>query len=121
MTFAGHESDINSVAFLPDGTGFASGSDDSSCALFDLRAAAQVNRYASQKILCGATCVSFSRTGRLLFASYDESSVHIWDTLRGDKLSQLDGHEERVAAVQVSPDGQALATASWDTTMKIWA
>jgi guanine nucleotide-binding protein G(I)/G(S)/G(T) subunit beta-1 len=121
MTFGGHDSDINSVCFLPDGTAFASGSDDSSCGLFDLRAACQINRYASNKILSGATCVTFSRTGRYLFASYDESSVHTWDTLTGAQVGQLDGHEERVAAVHVSPDGQALATASWDTTMKIWA
>jgi len=121
MTFGGHDSDINSVCFLPDGTAFASGSDDSSCGLFDLRSACQINRYGSNKILSGATCVTFSRTGRLLFASYDESSVHTWDTLTGAQVGQLDGHEERVAAVHVSPDGQALATASWDTTMKIWA
>jgi len=121
LSFSGHESDINSVCFLPDGTGFATGSDDSSCGLFDLRSATQINRYASNKILCGATSVTFSKTGRLLVASYDEASVHVWDTLRGERLLALDGHEERVACVQVSPDGQALATASWDTTMKIWA
>jgi len=121
LNFTGHESDINCVAFLPDGTGFATGSDDSSCRLFDLRSANQINHFASNKILSGSTSVSFSKTGRLLFSSYDESGVHVWDTLRGEKLTQLDGHEERVACVQVSPDGQALATASWDTTMKMWA
>jgi len=120
-SFAGHESDINCVAFLPDGTGFATGSDDSSCGLFDLRAQAQINRYASSKILCGVTSVTFSKSGRLLIASYDESTVHVWDTVLAQKIFALDGHEERVSCVQVSPDGQALCTASWDTTMKIWA
>jgi len=120
LTFGGHDSDINSVSFMADGTAFASGSDDSSCGLFDLRAATQINRYASPKVLCGVTSVSFSGSGRLLFASYDESVVHVWDTLSGTKITALDGHEERVSCVTV-PDGQALCTASWDTTMKIWA
>jgi len=121
LTFAGHESDINSVAFSSDGSCFATGSDDSSCALFDLRAGQQINRFSSNKILCGVTSVAFSKSGRLLIASYDESTVHVWDTLLGTKIFALDGHEERVSCVQVSPDGQALCTASWDTTMKIWA
>jgi guanine nucleotide-binding protein G(I)/G(S)/G(T) subunit beta-1 len=121
LTFSGHESDINSVQFLPDGTAFATGSDDSSCGLFDLRAHLQINRYASNKILYGATSVTFSRSGRMLFASYDEAICHVWDTLLGTRIYSLDGHEERVSCVQVSPDGQALCTASWDTTMKIWA
>jgi len=38
QTFAGHESDINAVDFFPNGTAFATGSDDASCRLFDLRA-----------------------------------------------------------------------------------
>lgn len=121
LTFKGHESDVNSVQFMQDGTAFASGSDDSSCALWDLRAAGQVNRYASPKVLCGVTSVTFSGSGRLLFASYDEQIVYVWDTLYANNFGRLEGHEERVSCVTVSPDGQALCTASWDTTMKIWA
>ena len=37
-TFAGHESDINAIDFFPNGNAFATGSDDASCRLFDLRA-----------------------------------------------------------------------------------
>lgn len=121
LSFKGHESDINSVQFMNDGTAFATGSDDSSCGLWDLRSSTQINRYASPKVLCGVTSVSFSGSGRLLFASYDEQVVHVWDTLFASNFARLDGHEERVSCVAVSPDGQALCTASWDTTMKIWA
>lgn len=37
-TFVGHESDINTVSFSPDGSACATGSDDASCRYFDLRA-----------------------------------------------------------------------------------
>jgi len=121
LSFAGHEADINSVQFMPDGTAFGTGSDDASCGLFDLRAAAQINRYADSKILGGMTSVAFSKTGRFLFASDDETMDHTWDTLYGTRVADLGPHELRVSSVQVSPDGQALCTASWDTTIKIWA
>ena len=38
QTFPGHESDINAVTFFPNGYAFATGSDDATCRLFDIRA-----------------------------------------------------------------------------------
>eukprot|EP00630_Chrysocystis_fragilis_P005175 CAMPEP_0197387642 /NCGR_PEP_ID=MMETSP1165-20131217/643_1 /TAXON_ID=284809 /ORGANISM="Chrysocystis fragilis, Strain CCMP3189" /LENGTH=315 /DNA_ID=CAMNT_0042912973 /DNA_START=500 /DNA_END=1445 /DNA_ORIENTATION=- len=67
VTFSGHDSDINAVAFFPDGRAFGSGSDDSTCQLFDIRCLMCINKFKSEKILCGITSVDFSRSGRLLF------------------------------------------------------
>jgi len=120
-TFAGHESDINSVAFYPDGNAFGTGSDDSSCRLFDIRAFQQMNRYNDDKILCGITSVSFSNTGRFLFAGYDDYNCNVWDTIYGVIVSQLTGHDNRVSCLGVTKNGQALCTGSWDTLLKIWA
>jgi len=120
-TFPGHESDINSVHFFPDGQAFGTGSDDSSCRLFDMRAYRQMNMYANDKILCGITSVSFSLTGKYLFAGYDDYNCHVWDTLNGSKVNNQSAHENRVSCLGVSNDGQALCTGSWDTLLKIWA
>ena len=43
MTLRGHESDINSVVLFPDGKCFGTGSDDTTCRFFDMRACAQVS------------------------------------------------------------------------------
>lgn len=72
INFPGHESDINSVDFISNGSVVATGSDDSSCRLFDLKSHRQINKYSSEKILCGITSVGFSKTGRFLFAGYDD-------------------------------------------------
>jgi len=120
-TFYGHESDINSVAFFPDGNAFGTGSDDSSCRLFDIRAYQQLNRFNNDKILCGITSVAFSNTGRMLFAGYDDYNCYVWDTLLGNLVNQLVGHENRVSCLGVTEDGKALCTGSWDTLLKIWA
>jgi guanine nucleotide-binding protein G(I)/G(S)/G(T) subunit beta-1 len=55
QTFHGHESDINSVALFPNAKSFGTGSDDSSCRLFDMRCYGEVNSFANDKILCGIT------------------------------------------------------------------
>jgi len=120
-TFPGHESDINSVQFFPDGEAFGTGSDDSSCRLFDIRAYQQINKYSNDKILCGITSVAFSKTGKTLFAGYDDYNTYVWDTLNGTMVEQLGGHENRVSCLGVSEDGKALCTGSWDTLLKIWA
>lgn len=69
VTFTGHVSDINSVSFFPDGRAFGTGSDDSTCQLFDLRCLVCVNTFKSQKSFCGISSVDFSSSGRLLFVN----------------------------------------------------
>ncbi|KAF1797951.1 G protein beta subunit [Mucor lusitanicus] len=121
QTFTGHESDINSVQFFPSGTAIGTGSDDASCRLFDLRADRELNNYTDESILYGITSIAFSASGRLLFAGYDDFSSHVWDTLKGERVGILTGHENRVSCLGVSNDGMALCTGSWDSYLKIWA
>lgn len=123
LTFQGHESDINEVAFFPSGDAFGSGSDDSSCRLWDLRATCEINQYGNDRILCGITSVEFSRSGRVLFAGYDDYSAHGWDTLGASlqNSAKMASHDNRVSCIGVNPDGNALCSGSWDTLLKIWA
>jgi guanine nucleotide-binding protein G(I)/G(S)/G(T) subunit beta-1 len=119
--FVGHDSDINAVDAFPSGEAFATGSDDHSCRLYDLRADRELMRYANTDMAACVTSVSFSRSGRALFAAYDDTNVIAWDVLRAEQSGVLAAHEERVSSLAVSPDGNALATASWDSMAKIWA
>jgi len=121
-TYHGHESDINSVSYCPEyGDVFATGSDDSSCLLFSTKAKRQINKYCDVKILCGITSVAFTKSGKALFAGYDDYNCYGWDTCKATLVDQLMGHENRVSSLGVSPDGKALCTGSWDTLLKIWA
>ncbi|KAI8329541.1 guanine nucleotide-binding protein subunit beta [Chlamydoabsidia padenii] len=121
QTFVGHESDINSVQFFPNGMAVGTGSDDASCRLFDLRADREMNVYQSESILHGITSVGFSISGRLLFAGYDDFSCHVWDSLKGERVGVLNGHDNRVSCLGVSSDGMAVCTGSWDSFLKVWA
>jgi guanine nucleotide-binding protein G(I)/G(S)/G(T) subunit beta-1 len=121
QTFKGHESDINSVAFFPNGNAFGTGSDDGSCRLFDIRADRELMVFSHENINCGITSVAFSISGRFLFAGYDDFMCNVWDSLKGEKIYNLQGHDNRVSCLGVSSDGAALCTGSWDAFLKIWA
>lgn len=120
-TFVGHEGDINSVQYFPNGNTIGTGSDDASCRLFDIRADRELNVYNSETIREGVTSIAFSKSGRLLFAAYDDKKVIVWDTIKGIRLQDLMDHDSRVSCLEVSPDGYALCTGSWDQTLRIWA
>lgn len=107
------------VRFFPNGDAFATGSDDASCKLYDLRADRELNTYAHDNILCGITSVGFSKSGRVLFAGYDDYNVNIWDTLKGERVGVLAGHDNRISCLGVSDDGIALCTGSWDSLLKV--
>lgn len=137
QTFTGHESDINAVSyvvppthvilegtdilsrFFPNGDAFATGSDDASCRLFDIRADRELNAFTHDNILCGITSVAFSISGRILFGGYDDWTCNVWDTLKGERVGVLTGHENRVSCLGVSVDGMALCTGSWDSTLRV--
>jgi len=109
------------VNFFPNGLAFATGSDDASCKLFDIRAETELQSYSQESIVSGVTSIGFSISGRFLFAGYDDYNCNVWDVLKGERQSQLSGHDNRVSCLGVSSDGMALCTGSWDSTLKIWA
>uniref|UniRef100_A0A4W4EKR5 G protein subunit beta 5 n=1 Tax=Electrophorus electricus TaxID=8005 RepID=A0A4W4EKR5_ELEEL len=119
QSFETHESDINSVKYYPSGDAFATGSDDATCRLYDLRADREVAIYSKESIIFGASSVDFSISGRLLFAGYNDYTINVWDVLKGTRVSILFGHENRVSTVRVSPDGTAFCSGSWDHTLRV--
>jgi len=120
QTFTGHESDINAVNFFPNYCAFGTGSDDATCRLFDIRCDQELTICSHEAIVVGVTSVTFSKSGRLLLAGYDDFNCNVWDTIKGDRAGVLAGHDNRVSCLGVTEDGMAIATGSWDSFLKIW-
>lgn len=121
QSFKAHIADINSVKFYPSGDSIVTGSDDTTCRLYDLRADREVAVYQKDSILFGINSVDLSISGRILFAGGNDYTIHVWDTLKCARICILYGHDNRVTCVRVSADGTALASSSWDHTIRIWA
>eukprot|EP00250_Pteridium_aquilinum_P016857 c23328_g2_i1 orf=521-1639(-) len=123
--YQGHEGDVNTVQFFPDGRRFGTGSDDSTCRIFDTRTGHQLQQYKDSNHNAKANSIAFSYSGRLLLAAYTNADCYIWDTLTAKIVCNLkdlpDAHGDRVSCLGLASDGSALCTGSWDRSLKIWA
>jgi guanine nucleotide-binding protein G(I)/G(S)/G(T) subunit beta-1 len=131
QTFGGHLADVNGVEFMPsDANCFATCSQDGTVRVFDLRVYNELNRFGTPTTPNpasveneGYTSLTFSASGRLIFCGHSDGNVYAFDVLsdKGVSAFMLQAHDRNVSCLGVSPAGNALATASWDTSIKIWA
>ncbi len=49
-----------------------------------------------------------------------EFAIELWDTRAGRKIHSLEGHQDWVESLAVSPDGRSLASFSDDGTLRLW-
>lgn len=107
------------IRYFPSGHAFATGSEDSTARLWDIRADREIGKYFSDKVSPGVTSLTFSVSGRYLFVGYDDFNCNAWDTLKQELIYQLAPHDNRVSCLGVSSDGLALATGSWDSLVRV--
>jgi WD40 repeat protein len=108
LLLRGHTKSIRALAFSPDGTTLASGSEDQSVILWDARSGARLQTLAGHtNVVCG---VVFAPDGRALYSCGDDGLLLAWDlAVEADPrlLHRLNGH---LVVLAVSPDGKLVAT-----------
>jgi len=110
------KSDIDSVAFSPDGTRLASGSGDKTIKLWDTATGKQLANLEGHEV--SVTSVAFSPDGTRL-ASYSFDEIKLWDAATGKQLVTIEGHTDSLVSFAFSPDGTRLASGSLDM-IKLW-
>jgi WD40 repeat protein len=114
---------IKWIQFFPNGNAFATGSDDATCRLFDIRADQELAMYSHDNIICGITSVAFSKSGRLLFAGYDDFNCNVWDSMRQERagMSKIRIKQiERIFETQAYWPAMTIVCRAWASPTTAW-
>src|SRR6266487_702514 len=117
MIFTGHLAPVNAVAWSPDGTLIASGSDDTFVQVFEASTGKRRAIYTGHTKEVAA--VAWSPNGRLIASAGQDGTVQIWD-ITGRKILTYTGHSNRVNSVAWSTDGLFMVSGSEDRTVQVW-
>lgn len=146
MTF-NCEGEVNSCAMLPNGNAVVAGCETcersnadgkapedwekvtGAATFFDVRSGCVITKFTRKRSKC--TGLAWSASGRILFISYEDGNVGMWDPwFEGAIKHKISAHADPGAATKntnsvvsgmaMSPDGQVLATAGFDGLIKIW-
>jgi WD40 repeat protein len=113
----GHEDEVISVSFSPNGQRILTASDDGTTRLWDLQGRELLKLQGHEDEVYRA---SFSPDGQHILTASEDNTARVWD-LQGRELLKLQGHEFAVRSANFSPDGQRILTASYDGTARVWA
>ena len=112
--FHGISSGIEVVAFSPDGERILSVGWENSVRVFDL---SEALLSISAPI---ASNVAWSPSGERIANGFWDPIVNVWDSVSGEEIFTLSGHDAALIYVGWSPSGDRILTASDDTTAIIW-
>lgn len=115
----GHEGQIDSVVFSPDGKMIVSGSTDNTVRIWDVKTS------SVKHVLNGheedVTSVDFSPDGTTIASGSTDQRIILWDANTGEEKHVLAGHETDVASLSFSPDGTKIASVALSSEVFLWS
>jgi len=116
-SLVGHADAIYGLAFSHDGRLLASGSQDTTAQIWDVKSGQALP--TSLHHTSGVSAVAFSPDDRTLATGSYDQTTRLWVAGSGKELSVLPGQPDMVTSVAFSHDGRRLATAS-RPEVRVW-
>ncbi|NET35109.1 MAG: NACHT domain-containing protein, partial [Cyanothece sp. SIO1E1] len=116
LTYRGHRHWVRTLAFSPDGTTLASGSDHQ-VKLWDVRTGRCIHTIQAHHH--EVYSVAFHPNGQMLASGSPDGTVRLWQVDTGECIKTLETDEKYVFSTIFSLDGQALLSSS-ERNIKSW-
>jgi len=116
--FRHHTSFVNAVAASRRGVSLVvTGGDDCNALLWDLRIRKPTQSFTAEYQL---TSVAFSDDSLQIFAGSIDNTIKCWDLRKKQVLYSLDGHQDTVTGIKLSPNGNFLLSNGMDNSLRTW-
>ncbi|MGH8908457.1 MAG: pentapeptide repeat-containing protein [Egibacteraceae bacterium] len=111
-------SDVNAVAFNPDGTLLVSGHEDGTVRIWDAVASRLLRALKGHSGPVWAVAVA--PDGGWIVSGGDDGAIRTWEMSTSQQTHAVEGHHGPVRAVAVAPDGGWVVTGGDDGTVRTW-
>ncbi|HUF05618.1 MAG TPA: WD40 repeat domain-containing protein, partial [Aridibacter sp.] len=116
---------VTSLSFSQDGRFLAAGERNNKVVVLDLDSDAApkvlIDKAATLKPIRTLLSLALSPDGKLVASGSADSTIKLFDVLKGKVLATLRGHSGGVASLTFSPDSKVLASESFDGTIRLWS
>ncbi|MHC9542366.1 MAG: caspase family protein [Vulcanimicrobiota bacterium] len=123
----GHSAGLLALAWSPDSTLLATGSQDQTAKLWEMPSGKVKDTLAGHRLKEGnlvyytpVTALAFSPDGRTLATGSKDNTIVTWNVKTGRKKSSLSGQSEQINGLAFSIDGKTLISGGEDNTIRFW-